>query len=133
MMPRVGPDTALLLDIDGTLLDMALSPERVVVPVDLVRALDRLGNELSGALAFVSGRSLESIDRLFAPLKPAAIGATGARSAALTAASCAPDPCQRPCENFFCVCREVHPACCSKTRAWPWLCIIGSPRKSSPS
>jgi trehalose 6-phosphate phosphatase len=77
MMPRVGPDTALLLDIDGTLLDMALSPERVVVPVDLVRALDRLGNELSGALAFVSGRSLDSIDSLFAPLKPAAIGAHG--------------------------------------------------------
>lgn len=77
MMPPVSRDTALLLDIDGTLLDMARSPERVIVPVDLLRALDRLARDLSGALAFVSGRSLASIDKLFAPLRPAAIGAHG--------------------------------------------------------
>jgi trehalose 6-phosphate phosphatase len=77
MMPAINRNTALLLDIDGTLLDIARSPERVVVPADLVRALERLARELSGALAFVSGRSLESIDHLFAPLRLAAIGAHG--------------------------------------------------------
>jgi trehalose 6-phosphate phosphatase len=77
MIPAVSRDTALLLDIDGTLLDMAPSPEDVRVPADLVRALDSLAHDLSGALAFVSGRSLESIDRLFAPFRPAAIGAHG--------------------------------------------------------
>ena len=77
MIPAVNRHTALLLDIDGTLLDMASSPERVVVPADLVRALGSLAHELSGALAFVSGRSLENIDRLFAPFRPAAIGAHG--------------------------------------------------------
>ena len=84
MIPAVNRHTALLLDIDGTLLDMASSPERVVVPADLVRALGSLAHELSGALAFVSGRSLENIDRLFAPFRPAAIGAHGGemRSAA---------------------------------------------------
>jgi trehalose 6-phosphate phosphatase len=77
MMPPVGDNTALFLDIDGTLLDLAQTPERVKVPRDLIKALERLTQHLSGALAFVSGRSLEGIDRLFAPFKPAAIGAHG--------------------------------------------------------
>ncbi len=77
MMPPVGDNTALFLDIDGTLLDLARTPDRVKVPRDLITALERLTQHLSGALAFVSGRSLESIDRLFAPFKPAAIGAHG--------------------------------------------------------
>jgi trehalose 6-phosphate phosphatase len=77
MMPPVGDNTALFLDIDGTLLDLAQTPDRVKVPHDLIKALERLTEHLSGALAFVSGRSLDSIDSLFAPFKPAAIGAHG--------------------------------------------------------
>ncbi|HVW73507.1 MAG TPA: trehalose-phosphatase [Rhizomicrobium sp.] len=70
-------NTALFLDIDGTLLDLARTPDLVKVPRDLLRALERLSRELSGAFAFVSGRSLESIDKLFSPFRPAAIGAHG--------------------------------------------------------
>lgn len=77
MMPPVSGNTALFLDIDGTLLDLARTPDRVKVPNDLRHALERLTRELHGALAFVSGRSLDSIDRLFAPFRPAAIGAHG--------------------------------------------------------
>ncbi len=77
MVPSVSGNTALLLDIDGTLLDMARTPDMVKVPSELLRALDRLAHELNGALAFVSGRSLESVDKLFSPFKPAAIGAHG--------------------------------------------------------
>jgi trehalose 6-phosphate phosphatase len=77
MMPPVGENTALFLDIDGTLLDLARTPDRVKVPRELLQALERLTQRLSGALAFVSGRSLEGIDRLFAPFRPAAIGAHG--------------------------------------------------------
>ncbi len=77
MMPPVSDNTALLLDIDGTLLDLARTPDSVKVPQELVRALENLARRLSGALAFVSGRSLDSIDRLFAPFRPAAIGAHG--------------------------------------------------------
>jgi trehalose 6-phosphate phosphatase len=77
MMPPVSGNTALFLDIDGTLLDLARTPDRVHVPHDLLRTLQLLSRELSGAFAFVSGRSLESIDRLFAPFRPAAIGAHG--------------------------------------------------------
>ena len=77
MMPPVSNNTALFLDIDGTLLDLARTPDRVHVPAELIRTLERLAQQLHGALAFVSGRSLESIDRLFAPFRPAAIGAHG--------------------------------------------------------
>lgn len=91
-MPPLGDNTALFLDIDGTLLDLARTPDRVKVPRDLIRALERLTQHLSGALAFVSGRSLEGIDRLFAPFKPAAIGAHGGeiRSAGGEVARCQP-------------------------------------------
>ncbi len=77
MMPPVSGNTALFLDIDGTLLDLARTPDQVKVPGDLLRVLEKLDHLLHGALAFVSGRSLESIDRLFAPFRPAAIGAHG--------------------------------------------------------
>ena len=77
MMPPVNGNTALFLDIDGTLLDLARTPDHVTVPHDLLKTLERLSAELSGAFAFVSGRSLESIDRLFSPFRPAAIGAHG--------------------------------------------------------
>jgi len=76
-MPPVGDNTALFLDIDGTLLDLAQTPDRVKVPRDLLEALERMSQHLSGALAFVSGRTLEGIDQLFAPFRPAAIGAHG--------------------------------------------------------
>jgi len=78
MTPAITANTALFLDIDGTLLDLARTPDRVKVPRELSRALEKLSHQLSGALAFVSGRSLESIDRLFAPFRPAAIGTHGA-------------------------------------------------------
>jgi trehalose 6-phosphate phosphatase len=84
MMPPVSENTALLLDIDGTLLDLARSPDRVKVPGELQRALEKLTRELHGAVAFVSGRSLESIDKLFAPFRPAAIGAHGGEIRSVT-------------------------------------------------
>ncbi|MGH6873108.1 MAG: trehalose-phosphatase [Rhizomicrobium sp.] len=69
---------ALVLDIDGTLIEIAPAPEDVVVPPDLVRTLAALRPLLGGALAFCSGRTLQAVDALFAPLKLAAIGAHGA-------------------------------------------------------
>lgn len=78
MTPPVSRNSALFLDIDGTLLDMARTPDAVVVPADLQMTLVRLYDVLDGALAFVSGRSLSGIDRLFAPLRTAAVGCHGA-------------------------------------------------------
>jgi trehalose 6-phosphate phosphatase len=78
MTPPVKKNSALFLDIDGTLLDMARTPEAVVVPVELRLTLARLHDALDGALAFVSGRSLSTIDQLFMPLRTAAVGCHGA-------------------------------------------------------
>lgn len=69
---------ALLLDIDGTLLDLAPTPRSVVVPPDLVPTLNGLLQRTSGALALVSGRSLEDIDWIFAPARYPSVGGHGA-------------------------------------------------------
>jgi trehalose 6-phosphate phosphatase len=69
---------ALLLDIDGTLLDLAPTPREVWVPPGLANTLDRLRIRTSGALALVSGRSLNDIDLIFAPEQFPAVGGHGA-------------------------------------------------------
>ncbi|MBV9990548.1 MAG: trehalose-phosphatase [Alphaproteobacteria bacterium] len=69
--------TSLFLDIDGTLLDIAATPHAVLVPTQLIEDLGQLRERCGGALALVSGRTLEDIDRLFAPLKLPAAGAHG--------------------------------------------------------
>lgn len=68
---------ALCLDVDGTILDLASSPDAVEVPDLLVPLLQRLSDKLDGAVAFVSGRTIAAIDRLFEPLKLPAIGVHG--------------------------------------------------------
>lgn len=63
------PDDALFLDIDGTLLDIADRPDRVIVPPDLPEILEALRARLDGALAILSGRSMSQVDTFFAPLR----------------------------------------------------------------
>lgn len=69
---------AFLLDIDGTLLDMAPTPREVWVPPGLAETLSGLLQRTSGALALVSGRSLNDIDLIFAPLQFPVVGGHGA-------------------------------------------------------
>lgn len=69
---------ALFLDIDGTMIDIAPTPESVVVPESLKLSLSRLQELSGGALALSSGRTIPSIDELFAPLKLVAAGCHGA-------------------------------------------------------
>src|SRR5947208_4676545 len=71
-------ETAVLLDIDGTLLDLMPTPREVWVPPDLAKTLNRLYRRTGGALALVSGRSLNDIDLIFAPEQFPAIGGHGA-------------------------------------------------------
>ncbi|MGA9088472.1 MAG: trehalose-phosphatase [Bradyrhizobium sp.] len=74
---RLG-ECAILLDIDGTLLDLAPTPREVWVPPGLAETLSRLRDRTSGALALVSGRSLNDIDLIFAPEQFPAVGGHGA-------------------------------------------------------
>ena len=69
---------AVLLDIDGTLLDLAPTPREVWVPPGLSTTLNRLLDRTAGALALVSGRSLNDIDLIFAPEQFPAVGGHGA-------------------------------------------------------
>ena len=69
---------ALFLDVDGTLLDIAETPSTVRVPPGLTRALNNVADSLDGALALISGRLIEDLDRLFKPLHLPAAGLHGA-------------------------------------------------------
>ena len=71
-------EIAILLDIDGTLLDFAPTPREVWVPPGLAKTMNRLLERTSGALALVSGRSLNDIDLIFAPSEFPAVGGHGA-------------------------------------------------------
>jgi trehalose 6-phosphate phosphatase len=71
-------ESAILLDIDGTLLDLAPTPREVWVPPGLAKTLNRLLARTHGALALVSGRSLNDIDLIFAPEQFPAVGGHGA-------------------------------------------------------
>ena len=71
-------ETTVLLDIDGTLLDFAPTPREVWVPPGLAKTLHRLLQRTNGALALVSGRSLNDIDLIFAPDTFPAVGGHGA-------------------------------------------------------
>lgn len=75
--PTPADDWALFLDVDGCLLDFSATPESVVVPPALPAQLSALSRRLDGALALISGRTLESLDLLFAPLRLPAAGLHG--------------------------------------------------------
>jgi trehalose 6-phosphate phosphatase len=70
---------AVLLDLDGTLLELAPRPDEVDVPPGLPGLLEELATRLQGALAIVSGRPIDSIDALLAPFRSPAAGLHGAQ------------------------------------------------------
>ena len=69
--------TALFLDVDGTLLELARTPDTVVVTDALRALLAALEHALGGALALVSGRRIDDLDRVFTPLALPAAGIHG--------------------------------------------------------
>src|SRR4051812_2763586 len=75
--PELDRKSALFLDLDGTLLEIAATPESVVVPPALPSVLSHLHHQLGGAVAIVSGRSLGQIDQLLAPFRASAAGEHG--------------------------------------------------------
>lgn len=70
--------SALFLDLDGTLIDIAQTPDEVVIPRELVGLLADVTRLLGGALAILTGRRIADIDRYLAPLAPVAAGTHGA-------------------------------------------------------
>ena len=76
-MPPFAADWAFFLDIDGTLLEYASHPREVRVEKELLEILVQLRAAAGGAVALVSGRSVEDMDQLFAPLAFPAAGQHG--------------------------------------------------------
>lgn len=66
--PLLAARWALFLDIDGTLLTHAETPDAVYVDDALRDLLERLQAQADGAVALISGRSIDDVDALFAPL-----------------------------------------------------------------
>jgi len=67
----------LFLDIDGTLLDIAPTPDAVEVDSSLLNLLRRLERACDGAIALVTGRPIAAVDALFEPLQLPIAGVHG--------------------------------------------------------
>ncbi len=70
--------SAFFFDVDGTLVDLQPHPDDVRADLDLTKLLSHLHLRCHGALAFVSGRRLSDLDRIFAPLHYTCVGLHGA-------------------------------------------------------
>ena len=76
-LPALPEHAALLLDLDGTLLDLAPTPDEVVVPPDLPGTLRHLRDRLGNALAVVTGRPVAQIEALLGDAPYAIAGEHG--------------------------------------------------------
>ncbi|WP_374833001.1 trehalose-phosphatase [Paenochrobactrum pullorum] len=71
-------NSALFLDVDGTLLDIADTPDAVKVPPNLPQTLAHLSECFKGAIALITGREIAFIDTLFPNLNLPVAGLHGA-------------------------------------------------------
>ena len=75
--PAPAPDWALFLDADGVLLELVSRPNLVAPSAATLDALATCRDALGGALALVSGRRVEDLRTIFAPLDLACAGLHG--------------------------------------------------------
>lgn len=68
---------AVFLDLDGTLLEIAEHPDAVAPSAELKRVLAKLPAATGGAVAFISGRTVEAVDRVLTPYRFAVAGVHG--------------------------------------------------------
>jgi trehalose 6-phosphate phosphatase len=67
----------LFLDVDGTLIELTDSPLDTFADQELKTLLGHVAERLGGALALISGRSIDYLDALFSPLRLPAAGLHG--------------------------------------------------------
>jgi trehalose 6-phosphate phosphatase len=70
-------EAALLLDFDGTLIEIAERPEGVTVPDSVPALLDRAMTRLGGRVALVSGRAVADLERFLPDFEGVLIGSHG--------------------------------------------------------
>ncbi|QKV17778.1 trehalose-phosphatase [Oricola thermophila] len=71
-------NTALFLDFDGVIAEIADHPSEVAVEKDVIENLGRLSLALGNALAIVSGREISQLDSFLSPLRLPSAGVHGA-------------------------------------------------------
>ena len=71
-------ETALFLDLDCTLVDLAAQPDAINVPGDLTDLLGHLAARLQGAVALVSGRSVNVLAAFVPGYSGVIVGGHGA-------------------------------------------------------
>ena len=76
--PLLNTQHALFLDFDGTLVELAEQPQAVKLPADLLALLQRLQLQQRGALAIITGRTVDSLNDLLRPLQLPVAGEHGA-------------------------------------------------------
>jgi trehalose 6-phosphate phosphatase len=72
------PELALFSDFDGTLVDIAATPDAITVPLDTRALLAAAVRDLDGAFAVVTGRAIADLERHIGPLEVAVAGSHGA-------------------------------------------------------
>ncbi|WP_170167172.1 trehalose-phosphatase [Paracoccus methylarcula] len=79
--PRLPADAALFLDFDGCLVEIAPTPDAVVIPDDLPGLLDRIHRRQGGAVALISGREVADLRRFLPGFPGGVAGSHGAELA----------------------------------------------------
>ena len=79
LLPKDIQQLALFLDVDGTLYEIENSPSLIKPCFKLQKKLQTIRNRLGGALALISGRSLDDLDRIFENDKISVAGNHGAQ------------------------------------------------------
>lgn len=103
--------SALYLDFDGTLVDIAETPDAVVLPPALVPLLAALRARLGGALAVVSGRPIAVLDAYLHPLALPLAGVHGGeRRTADGRVVLKLPPSLEPVERAAAQLQQAHPA-----------------------
>ncbi|HAF43375.1 MAG TPA: trehalose-phosphatase [Gallionellaceae bacterium] len=66
--PTASLEWAYFLDVDGTLIDIAETPDAVIVDAALLDLIARLYRLSGGAMALVSGRAISDLEKLLSAL-----------------------------------------------------------------
>jgi trehalose 6-phosphate phosphatase len=86
-MPQVSSATAaplssriaIFIDFDGTLVNVAQTPDEIEVATTLPASLERAADRVDNALAVLTGREINTIDHYLAPLRLPVAGAHGSQ------------------------------------------------------
>lgn len=110
--PPARLDWAYFLDVDGTLIELAASPDAIRVDPALLALLKRLGLASGGALALVSGRALSDLTHRLDGLALPMAGQHGLEwrdGAGITHVRGAPSPDHQTIKNRFLGQLKHHP------------------------